>query len=245
MESKRSTYPSTHMESHMGQWLQIDRSILKPPRNLWLAPVAIGDLQDKISSGQSAFQVVSHSSAGDMVNHVVKVTKAKKHVVNPRISTTPKLIKFLSRCYKASPLMLGWWLGTYHDIMILMATNRSKIRWIRSWFRPSLWGRNGTFPQKKNGQNGDWYSWMMTKINLVAGWATPLKNISQLGWLFPMYGKIQNVPNHQPEIVLQCFTMTGFFATHQKTSLRAAYIFYDDVHFFSCQRKIRIYCTIL
>ena len=29
---------------------------------------------------------------------------------------------------------------------------------------------------------------------------TPLKNISQLGWLFPMYGKIKNVPNHQPEM---------------------------------------------
>jgi hypothetical protein len=26
----------------------------------------------------------------------------------------------------------------------------------------------------------------------------PLKNISQLGWLFPIYGKIKNVPNHQP-----------------------------------------------
>ena len=28
----------------------------------------------------------------------------------------------------------------------------------------------------------------------------PLKNISQLGWLFPIYGKIKNVPNHQPVI---------------------------------------------
>ena len=28
---------------------------------------------------------------------------------------------------------------------------------------------------------------------------TPLNNISQLGWLFPIYGKIENVPNHQPE----------------------------------------------
>ena len=27
---------------------------------------------------------------------------------------------------------------------------------------------------------------------------TPLKNISQLGWLFPIYGKIKHVPNHQP-----------------------------------------------
>ena len=31
---------------------------------------------------------------------------------------------------------------------------------------------------------------------------TPLKNISQLGWLFPIYGKIKNVLNHQPDILL-------------------------------------------
>ena len=29
---------------------------------------------------------------------------------------------------------------------------------------------------------------------------TPLKNISQLGWSFPIYGKIKHVPNHQPVI---------------------------------------------
>jgi hypothetical protein len=29
--------------------------------------------------------------------------------------------------------------------------------------------------------------------------STPLKNISQLGLLFPIYGKMKNVPNHQPE----------------------------------------------
>ena len=29
---------------------------------------------------------------------------------------------------------------------------------------------------------------------------TPLKNISQLGWLFPIYGKFGNVPNHQPAL---------------------------------------------
>ena len=28
--------------------------------------------------------------------------------------------------------------------------------------------------------------------------STPLKNISELGLLFPMYGTITNVPNHQP-----------------------------------------------
>ena len=36
---------------------------------------------------------------------------------------------------------------------------------------------------------------------LVGGWPTPLKNISQLGLLFPIYGKIKNIPNHQPGII--------------------------------------------
>ena len=35
---------------------------------------------------------------------------------------------------------------------------------------------------------------------LVGGVPTPLKNMSQLGWIFPIYGK--NVPNHQPEKTL-------------------------------------------
>ena len=33
--------------------------------------------------------------------------------------------------------------------------------------------------------------------------STPLKNISQLGLLFPIYGKIKNVPNHQPAGMLK------------------------------------------
>ena len=41
--------------------------------------------------------------------------------------------------------------------------------------------------------------WSTAVLQLVGGWATPLKNISQLGWLFPIYGKIKNVPNHQPD----------------------------------------------
>ena len=32
--------------------------------------------------------------------------------------------------------------------------------------------------------------------------STPLKNISQLGSLFPIDGKIKNVPNHQPDIAM-------------------------------------------
>ena len=33
--------------------------------------------------------------------------------------------------------------------------------------------------------------------------STPLKHISQLGWLFPIYGKIKHVPNHQSENMFQ------------------------------------------
>ena len=29
----------------------------------------------------------------------------------------------------------------------------------------------------------------------------PSEHDSQVGWLFPIYGKIQNVPNHQPEFI--------------------------------------------
>ena len=36
---------------------------------------------------------------------------------------------------------------------------------------------------------------------------TPLKNISQLGWLFPIYGKIKNVPNHQPDCQFTFWTV--------------------------------------
>ena len=38
---------------------------------------------------------------------------------------------------------------------------------------------------------------------LVGGISTPLKNMSSsIGMMkFPIYGKIENVPNHQPEYV--------------------------------------------
>ena len=42
------------------------------------------------------------------------------------------------------------------------------------------------------------------KLSLVGGIPTPLKNISRLELLFPIYGKIKNVPNHQPDHVTQC-----------------------------------------
>ena len=46
-----------------------------------------------------------------------------------------------------------------------------------------------------------WTIFAMIPWPLVRGF-NPLKNISQLGWLFPTYGKIKNVPNHQPGSIL-------------------------------------------
>ena len=47
----------------------------------------------------------------------------------------------------------------------------------------------------------NWNPFLLNTIYLIwlVVW-TPLKIISQLGWLFPIYGKIKNVPNHQPVI---------------------------------------------
>ena len=39
------------------------------------------------------------------------------------------------------------------------------------------------------------------EIVLVGGWPTHLKNISQLGWFFPIYENIKNVPNQQPVLI--------------------------------------------
>ena len=44
------------------------------------------------------------------------------------------------------------------------------------------------------------YMYISIYIYWLVVW-TPLKNISQLGWLFPIYGKIKNVPNYQPVYV--------------------------------------------
>ena len=48
-----------------------------------------------------------------------------------------------------------------------------------------------------------WFMTRPTKVYIVyiSGWGfNPSENISQLGLLFPIYGKMKNVPNHQPDI---------------------------------------------
>ena len=62
--------------------------------------------------------------------------------------------------------------------------------------------------EKKLGHSAVMLVGSLMDDNWLVVW-TPLKNISQLGWLFPIYGKIKNVPNHQPVIDSQCRSEIG------------------------------------
>ena len=49
---------------------------------------------------------------------------------------------------------------------------------------------------------GTWMNIVFSFDEAIHNWlvvSTTLKNISQLGWLFPIYGTIKHVPNHQPD----------------------------------------------
>ena len=48
--------------------------------------------------------------------------------------------------------------------------------------------------------------------------STPLKHVSQLGLLFPVYGKIKNVPNHQPVEGLRVKPLTNAWSMQLQAS---------------------------
>ena len=67
--------------------------------------------------------------------------------------------------------------------------------WLKcSWV--SVGSRQNCRYQRSHKNFKAWLIWL--NIWLVV--STPLKSISQMGWLFPIYGKIKNVPNHQPHM---------------------------------------------
>ena len=62
-------------------------------------------------------------------------------------------------------------------------------------------GMIGLIPLQIKHHSNDRTQWGHKKNHPNTIWlvvSTPLKNISQLGLLFPIYGKIKTVPNHQP-----------------------------------------------
>ena len=53
--------------------------------------------------------------------------------------------------------------------------------------------------------------WVLkNNLILVGGIPTPLQKKSQLGWIFPIYGKIKNVPNQQPVFMLWLNDIKGY-----------------------------------
>jgi hypothetical protein len=64
------------------------------------------------------------------------------------------------------------------------------------------------------------YVYIYILISNILIWlvvSTPLKNIRQLGWLFPIYGTIKNVPNHQPVIYPNTKKLPAPFSSVPKT----------------------------
>ena len=69
------------------------------------------------------------------------------------------------------------------------------------------WSRRSGVPNDKLHKNShvdimSLSSWIRIHRVLVGGLNPSEKYESQLGWLFPICGKIKNVPNHQPEFIM-------------------------------------------
>ena len=70
----------------------------------------------------------------------------------------------------------------------LWLPSAATLKWSAAIFPPALPTNEG---------NARTIAVLALEPTWLAVW-TPLKNISQFGWLSPVYGKIKNVPNHQP-----------------------------------------------
>ena len=94
-----------------------------------------------------------------------------------------------------------------HGWQVLVSSNGATQRLFsvaisRARFRDLVATTSAALPRfrawkiSKIGQSIDWLLFFLSMFNWLVV-SIPLKNISQLGWLFPIYGK--NVPNHQPD----------------------------------------------
>jgi hypothetical protein len=70
------------------------------------------------------------------------------------------------------------------------------------WFQWILTNNNGDFNGSLTQKNGDLVKTNVINMYIYIFFWTPLKNISQMGLLFPIYGKIKNGPNHQPVYII-------------------------------------------
>ena len=75
------------------------------------------------------------------------------------------------------------------------------------WPATFYWSRRSGVPNDKLHKNShvdimSLSSWIRIHRVLVGGLNPSEKYESQLGWLFPICGKIKTVPNHQPEFIM-------------------------------------------
>ena len=107
---------------------------------------------------------------------LVMWNKSPKRDINPNpcLNTTHL---FEDRNIEPPPAELQW------------LHRRQRLHGLR--FRPWVTSASGRNDQLGIGED--------TRRYLVGGLNPSEKYESQLGWLFPIYGKIKNVPNHQPD----------------------------------------------
>ena len=109
----------------------------------------------------------------------------------------------MNKCRKLYEAYCGWLRNPASPSMVETVLKNGINHWC-----PLTSTGTGFLPSTVKKKQTIRYTWSsLTKMNKLEMWCwlvvwTPLKNISQLGWLFPIYGKIKNVPNHQP--VMRC-----------------------------------------
>ena len=106
-----------------------------------------------------------------------------------------------------------------------------KTFWTILWVSPrqKCWLKNnqkGAFSPVKWSTKCRYLNWLVV--------STALNNISQLGWLFPMYGKIKNVPNHQPVKVSFRFEPTKRISlTGKELEISGKHSFFSEIEMVS------------
>jgi hypothetical protein len=82
----------------------------------------------------------------------------------------------------------------------------------------------------------------LSVVYLIGGFNPSEKYESQLGWIFPIYGKIKNVPNHQPVMI----NSSRFRGEHDDTlrDFDVAHFFWQSQHIFCLGLKVPM-CLLL
>ena len=88
------------------------------------------------------------------------------------------------------------------------------------WFRAHLWQKTSCNSQVVFKHFSPWLKHNMETYQNWLVVSTPLKNISHLGLLFPIYGKIKNTTNHTSRKIIQNQKITdsfreGYLVDHQ------------------------------